>query len=158
FPTLGAVKRVNLQVSYSLSRFLAGVSDDQDFIGAGFDYDNPNRFLGYSTFDRKHQLSIGTTFELPQALQVSFITHFGSPLSSSLFAPSTGGAGDIFVTDFTGDGTTQDPLPGTRNGSYMRDIHPGSLNGFLANYNATTAGTPTPAGQVLISNGLFTLA
>jgi hypothetical protein len=158
FPTLGAVKKVNLQVSYSLSRFQAGVGNDQDFIGAGQDNDRPNRFMGYSTFDRTHQVSIGTTFELPQALQLSFISHFGSPLSSSLFAPTTNGPGDIFVTDFTGDGITQDPIPGTRNGSYMRDVHPGSLNAFLANYNSTIAGTPTPAGQTLIANGLFTLA
>jgi hypothetical protein len=101
---------------------------------------------------------VGTTIELPQAFQLSFITHFGSPLSSSLFAPSTFGANDLFVTDFTGDGTTQDPVPGSRNGSYMRDVHPGGLNAFLANYNSTVANTATPAGQVLISNGLFTLA
>jgi hypothetical protein len=48
-------------------------------------------------------------------------------------------------------------LPGTVNGSFMRDIQPGQLANFLSNYNSTVAGTATPAGQTLIDNGLFTL-
>ena len=158
FPNVSFVRRVNVQVSYALSKFAAGTNSDQDFIGTGFDYNDPNRYLGWSEFDRKHQFSVGTTIELPRALRVSLIGHVYSPLSSSLWVPSQSRAGEILYTDFTGDGTVQDPIPGTHNGSYMREIKPGDLGSVLKNYNSTVAGKPTPAGQALISAGLFTQA
>jgi hypothetical protein len=68
------------------------------------------------------------------------------------------GDGEIFRTDFTGDGTTQDYLPGTKNGSFMRVIGPADLARVIGNYNQNVAGQATPAGQVLITNGLFTLS
>jgi len=48
-----------------------------------------------------------------------------------------------------------DLLPGTKLGAFGRKIKVNGLNGFLTNYNNTVAGGPTPAGQVLINNGLF---
>jgi hypothetical protein len=68
------------------------------------------------------------------------------------------GFGEIFRTDFTGDGTVQDPLPGTTFGNFDRGIDAGNMNKLIIHYNTTIAGQPTPAGQVLIKNGLFTLA
>ena len=38
----------------------------------------------------------------------------------------------------------------------MRQYGPRSLNKLIGTYNANCAGQPTPAGQVLISNGIFT--
>ena len=41
----------------------------------------------------------------------------------------------------------------------MRSIGPGGLANAVSNYDATIGGTlPTPAGQALINQGLFTLA
>jgi len=87
------------------------------------------------------------------------IAHFFSALPATLSVPNTNlGAGEIFRTDFTGDGTTQDLLPGTRTGSFGRDIKAGELNGAIASFNNMVAGQPTPAGQALIDAGLFTKA
>ena len=120
---------------------------------------NPFRFVGPSTLDRTHQLLFGGTFDLPWGFHTGLIGHFYSPLSMPLVVPNSGlGDGEIFRTDFTGDGTTQDYLPGTKNGSFMRGIGPGDLPRIVSNYNQTVAGQATPAGQVLINNGLFTLA
>lgn len=168
---LKGIKSANFQISYSLSRFVnpGGANlnpqpsnyqqySDQDFVIGAADNANPLRYMGPSTLDRTHQLSFGGTFMLPWGFQTGVIAHFYSPLSTPLVVPDSGlGDGEIFRTDFTGDGTVIDYIPGTKNGSFMRNIGPGGLANVISNYNQTFAGQPTPAGQVLISNGLFTL-
>jgi hypothetical protein len=163
------VKYLNFQFAYALSRFTnagsalttsVGTSPaaaDQDFVAQAIDNRNPLGFSGPAALDRTHQFSFGGYADLPFHFRLGTIFHFDSPLSSPLAVPTTGiGPGEIYRTDFTGDGTVGDPLPGTKLGSFMRGISPGDLNNVLTNYNNTVAGNLTPAGQVLVSNGLFT--
>lgn len=163
------VGTLNFQLSYTLSRFensggtngngpINAFASDQDFGVGALDNANPNRYFGPSVLDRTHQLSFGGYADLPYGFQLSLISHFWSPLSTSLVVPMTNlGPGEIFRTDFTGDGTVQDPMPGTHVGSFDRGIDASNINGVIANYNNTFANQPTPAGQLLIQNGLFTL-
>ena len=164
---LPGVRGINFQVSYSLSRFenSGGANatnpgaSDQDFIVNSADNATPNRYFGPSVLDRTHQISFGGYADLPGGLQMSIMSHFWSPLSTSLVVPNTNlGPGEIFRTDFTGDGTVQDPIPGTHVGNFDRGINGASINRVIQNYDNTVAGQATPAGQVLIQNGLFTLA
>jgi hypothetical protein len=154
---LSGVKNLDLQVSYSLSRFNS-MATDQDFINNAFDFANTSRYFGPNGLDRTHQLSFGGVLDLPYAFRTSFISHVYSALPLTLFLPASGNPGEIFLTDVTGDGTTGDILPGTNVGSFGRDVKVGNLNNAISNYNNTQAGHLTPAGQALVSAGLFTQA
>jgi hypothetical protein len=51
-----------------------------------------------------------------------------------------------------------DLLPGTNVGGFGRSFGVSGLNKLINNFNTNMVGNATPAGQVLISNNLFTLA
>lgn len=164
------VRALNFQAAYSLSSFknAGGFSStspgtpgsgDQDFVLSALDNANPLKYFGWGPLDRKNQLSFGGVADFPGGFRFGVVSHFYSPLPIGLYVPNTGaGPGEIFRTDFTGDGTVQDPLPGTRVGSYGRSVSYGGLAAAISSYNSTTANNPTPAGQTLISSNLFTLA
>jgi len=67
------------------------------------------------------------------------------------------GPGEIYHSDLTGDGTRGDILPGYKSGAFMRSVKPGNLAQVIATYNSTSANKLTPAGQALVSNGLFSV-
>jgi len=107
-------------------------------------------------FDRTHQFAVGTVIDFPKSVRVAFIAHVKSPLPQSLTVGDQGRAGEIFSTDFTGDGTTGDLLPGTKTGEFGRSIKSGDLTAVINKYNSTVAGTLLPAGQALVDASLFT--
>jgi len=168
-PFRGA-KDLNFQISYALSNFdnsgggvgagavVTAAAADQDFIVPALDNANVNRYFGPSTLDRTHQLSFGGFVDLRGGLQIGVMSHFYSPLAITPTVPNTGlGAGEIFRTDFTGSGVTQDPLPGTHVGSFDRNLHAQSLNGAISSFNNLVAGnTLTPAANVLVQQKLMT--
>ncbi|MBB5340911.1 TonB-dependent receptor [Tunturiibacter gelidoferens] len=152
----------NYQVSYSLSRIVTSNGSasptDQFFAGGqSFNNDDPNRYIGRSPLDHSNELSFGGTLAIKYGLNVSAIGHFFSAPASSLTLDTTSGTtGQLFQTDVDGDGTVGDLVPGTIPGAYEHEVKGAGLNRLINNYNATQAGTLTPAGQAVVAAGLFT--
>ncbi len=158
----------NLQVSYSFSRIVStmpfgnGGAGDQFFItqDAVYNNDNPTLNIGRSSLDHTHQISFGGSATLKYGPQIGIIGHFFSAAPADLTldpAGSTGSAtASIYSSDVNGDGLLADLIPGTAPGYYMHEYKGGNLNKLISNYNATSAGHVTPAGQALVNAGLFT--
>jgi hypothetical protein len=97
--------------------------------------------------------------DLPAGIRANFITHFYSALPQTLTFFAPGNLEDIFQYDTNGDGQTGvAPIPGSNFGSFGRDINAGNLNSFLQKYSSKFGNQLTPAGQALVTAGLFTSA
>jgi len=153
------IKAMNLEVSYSLSKFVSQVQD-QDFINLAVNNDNPLQFTGPNALDRRHQISFGTTFDVPFYTRISFIGHFYSPLAQNLYLPQTTSGGEIFASDWLGAGIGSNsagvPVPGTQIGQFDRGTNAGNLQNVINTYNTKFAGTLTPAGNKLVNGGVMT--
>jgi hypothetical protein len=159
------IRALNLQTSYSLSRSIA-TAKDVDFYNNAFDFNKPS-LSGPNGLDRKHQLSAGAVLEFSYGAQLGFVTHWYSALPTTLYLPTpASGAGAIFTSDLTGDGSfagntagqSGDILPGTGVGSFGRDLGVGEMVNAINSYNRNGAGQLTPAGQALVTAGLFSQA
>jgi hypothetical protein len=154
---VGHVKAANFQISYSYSKFISQVQD-QDFINVATDNANPTRFTGPNGLDRKHQISFGGTFELPWYTKLSLIGHFYSPLPQNLQLPELTNGGEIFATDWLGAGLpaggASEPLPGTQIGQFQRGTDINNLQSVLNVYNHNFANNFTPAGACLVANAV----
>jgi Carboxypeptidase regulatory-like domain len=158
----GPFKNASTNVTYALSSFKTS-SIDQDFLDNAVTNDDPTAFYGPSNLDRRHQVGVSLLTELPYHFRFSTTTQYKTSEPSSMFLPTGNGAVDIFEDDLNGDGsvlntTGGDPIPGTGRGAYSRTVHAGNLNQVLNNFNTNVAGTLTPAGQVVVANGLMTAA
>ena len=160
----------SLQFTYTHSSFrsnFAGGLADQDLLPLAADFNHPAAFFGSASQDRKNQFSLGSILDLPRGIRLGLVAQVASPLSQTLFVPSSGGvAGEIFRSDVTGDGSFGgqsqtgagsygDILPGTNIGSFGRAVKDSSLNTIIQDYNTHFADQVTPAGQALVNAGLL---
>lgn len=115
--------------------------------------------IGRAGLDHKHEVNFGGSAHIKYGLQVGLIGHFYSAPPTSLVLDSAvlpGGAGNIFQSDLNGDGTSGDLLPSSVPGDYMHRIKPNNIAQYISQFNGQYANRLTPAGQVLVTNGLFT--
>jgi hypothetical protein len=154
----------NFEASYSLSRQVSttagsnGAGSDSFFAPNAWDYNQPTRFIGPGDLDRTHIFSFGGSALLKYGPRVGLIGHIYSSPASNLVMDTTtnGGSGQIFQTDYTGDGSIGDVFPGTNPGAFMRQYSQHNLSKLIDRYNSQLAGQLTPAGQTLVKSGLIT--
>jgi Carboxypeptidase regulatory-like domain len=160
------VKNLDLQVNYTLSRFVSDGGSDQHFTPNAWDFRNPTAFSGPTLEDRTHQFKFGGTFEFAHhGPRLSLIGGFASPQPSDMRIPVYTNTAAIFQSDLTGDGTTGDFLDSAASGvghpgTFMRSVSPHNLNAYIQNFNNTygNGSILTPAGQALVAANLFTKA
>jgi hypothetical protein len=149
------VKTANFQVAYSFSKYVSQ-SQDQDFPTVATDNDRPLLFTGPNGLDRKHQISLGGTFDLPKSLKFSMIGHFYSPLAQNLLLPELTNGGEIYATDWVGaglgSGGEPEPVRGTQIGQFMRGTNISTLPRAISTYNTNFGGLLTPAGHCLVAD------
>jgi hypothetical protein len=162
----------------------AGIAaGDADFLSEGLNNRNPLSLTGPGSLDRTHQFNFGGYADLPAGFRLGLLSHFWSPFAATPYvlpvAASTvfaGAPGGIFASNFLGDGQIGQPLPKSVNsscgtdggscdynlfnvGAFGRQIGVAGLTNAVNKYDANIGGVlPTPAGQTLINDGLFTLA
>jgi len=163
--SLPGFTRTSVQVGYSLSRFntmvgnsvFGSANGDQDFVNPASDFAHVGRFYGPNALDRTHVLSFGTVMEVAhKGPQISLVGHFFSPVSQTPSIPNSGSSGEIFISDWTGDGTVGDVLPGAHNGSFGRQVTGSGINKLINAYNTNYGGKLTPAGQAVVASGVLT--
>jgi hypothetical protein len=151
-----AFRTESFQISYTLSKYVSSGSDNPSGSTLGRDFRQAALFKGPSPLDRRHQFSFAGQLDSRWGPRLLLAGRFSSPAPTVLtLAPPTGvpqtTPGEIFRSDFIGDGSTGDVFPPKVNaGSFDPPGNAGSVYNAISKYNATQAGTVTPAGQALI--------
>jgi hypothetical protein len=158
------VRRLDVAVQYTLSRYSTNLAEpngsggDYSIMNVAEDYNHPHvGHWGASGMDRRNQFTFTPTAELTHGLRFSMIAHLASPLPLSVFIPQQDGggvAGEIFRSDFTGDGTVGDLLPGTSIGSTGK-YSASNVTKAIVLYDSNVAGHLTPAGWALVNSNLI---
>ena len=156
-----------LTFAYTLSRNQGNLrtygtaAGDVSSSPASWDSLQPTRFNGPDGLDRTSMLNAGTITDIKKGFVFSQITHWYSPLSNNALLPTAfggcgGGPEEIFCTDWTGDGTTGDFLPTAGPGAFGRSLKGAKgLNSAITKYNGSYAGQTTPAGKLVLAQGLM---
>jgi hypothetical protein len=180
---LSWMKANQLTVTYTLSRLngnikAATVGRPAEVGAFALPWDNNNldgsADRGPMGLDRTHMFNFATITEIKGGFRFSQVTHVWSAFPQNTLLPTglglgvpagelgpdgcSGGPEEIFCTDVNGDGTTNDLLPTAKHpGQYGRGLKGASgLNKAISAYNSTYANNLTPAGLLLVSQGLFT--
>src|SRR5262245_13654265 len=157
------LRELNFTVSYALSRATATNGQNSLEFEAGSTFnDNLNGAYGPTGNDRTHIFAAGALMTVPFGFRINQIWSFRTAVGANLTVPFLDGfatPSGVFATDIDGDGRTGDLLPGTNIRHFGRKIKSfKQLNQILTDFNSNFAGKLTPAGQALVTAGLFTEA
>jgi len=109
------VKNLNVQVAYSLSRFISQARDVISSTRLGQSQPQPRHWSKW--FGPQASTVCRCGDELPFGTRVNFITHLYSALPQNIAFTDPGNPEDLFQYDMTGDGLSAGkPVPGSNLG------------------------------------------
>lgn len=154
------IRDLSYTISYALARAEAtSGSGRNEFVRGTINNDNWNSAYGPTPNDRTHILTAGALMKAPLGFNLNQLWSFRTARPLTLLLPFLdrfSSSNNLFTTDLNGDGRG-DLLPGTNVGDFGRKIKSSKqLNQVISNFNANFAGKLTPAGQALVSAGIFT--
>jgi hypothetical protein len=158
-PAVPGVRSLDFMTSYTFSKYRTnvagadGTGGDYSLLTAAQDYNNPHvGHWGPSGLDRRNFINFAPSITGPRGVRLSLIGQLASPLPLTVYAPQLDGggvAGEIYRTDFTGDGTIGDLVPFSHiGGAGARKAS--DLSTLIAYYNANVSGKLTSQAQALI--------
>ncbi len=158
-------------ISYALGRSESSSGLTRvEYSGDGVDARNVNNpaVFGPNGMDRTHILTAAAMVQIPGGFRFNNWLSIMSPTPGSFNVPGFGpvtGANQMFTTDLNGDGMRYggslrvDNFPTIGRGQWGRGVKSWkALNAAINAFNQQYAGKLTPAGQALVSAGLFTQA
>jgi hypothetical protein len=134
--------RTQFLASYALSRNVG--YNDRNVSGV-FNNDDWSQNYGPLDRDRRHVLNVSAVVDLPKRFQVSFNSAYYSKPPYNVYVSNI---------DFTGTGTVNDVLPGTRLNEFNRGLGKDDLARLVDQFNRILAGTKTSRGQLIPTLGL----
>jgi hypothetical protein len=133
-------------LSYALGSYTGtngtGTGTAEGTGGRVFGFNNDDWFENYGALptDRRHTLNVSGFIDLPWQSEIGFnVSVYSRPPFSAY----------VSGTDFNGDGTINDLLPGTRVNEFGRRLDSGDLARLVQEYNRHYAGRRFGAGNVL---------
>lgn len=156
-----AFRAESFQISYTLSKFATSGGDNPSQSSISPDYRDGALYRGPSPLDRRHQIAFGGVLDTRWGPRILFSARISSPAPSVLTLAAPSGnpqttAGEIFRTDFTGDGSAGDIFPPRdHSGGFNPPAGADSIYKAISKYDATQAGTLTPAGQELVTDKIL---
>jgi hypothetical protein len=169
---LHVVKSLFYTVAYSRGNGQSSAAASRaEFLAGPLDNHNPNSSatFGPNNLNFRHTLTSGALMTIPGGFQLNSVWTFRTPGAQNITLPNfssfTSSSNAIFSTDLNGDGGTgtgsprADVLPGVNAGQFGRDVGSLSqLNQIITAFNQNNAGKLTPAGQALVTAGIFSQA
>jgi hypothetical protein len=151
-----AFRAESFQISYTLSKFDSSGGDNPSQSSAAYDFRDAALYRGPSPLDHRHQISFAGTLDTRWGPKILFAGRIASPAPSVLTLAAPSGSaqttpGEIFRTDFTGDGTPGDVFPPiAKAGTFSPPSGSSGIYNAISKYDANQAGKLTPAGQALV--------
>jgi hypothetical protein len=152
-----AFRAETFRIAYTLSKFSTSGGDNFSAAQQAYDFRDAALYRGPSPLDRRHQISFAGTLDTRWGPKILFAGRIASPAPSVLTLAAPSGnplttPGEIFRTDFTGDGTPGDIFPPRlKAGSFDPPSGTSGIYNAISKYDATQAGAVTPAGQALVT-------
>ena len=159
-----AFKAETFKLTYTLSKFVTSGGDNPSQSSAAYDFRDAALYRGPSPLDRRHQISLAGTLDTRWGPRIFYSLRIDSPAPSVLTLAAPSGnpqttPGEIFRTDFTGDGTPGDIFPPRLSaGSFSPPTGSSNIYNAISKYDATQAGTLTPAGAQLVTEKILSAA